>query len=570
MSSIFIDAARFDRVSGFLVPEPSITQWQRLEADPAELDLAASLEAQLADPLWLIGRQWQFAELKAEDAGMPILVHLVGDEGPLSLEGSHDPDELPEVRIEAEPARRVLASIALEAGIDLEDALIEAGAGPAFEKFQEAFPLNLAPLPEDLAGQDLAILLGRNALDANALAEALEQQRGPDGTISNLPQAIDVPSSLASKALAAASAWLDDWQSLLVDPEAPCLWKPERLEYAARLSAATAAGSVPIKAAEYGNGRFDWWAMDVMGKADGSSPVVRIVDTKRIPAAVRFPGMTADRLFEIEPDPVGVIGATTGPTGILTMLLIEYAVAASNDWYQVPLTLSYGSTFQLTGLSIWDSFGVETKVGPSASGADPWSMFTATARRFGDEADSLFLFPAATAHVLEGEAIEEVAFFRDEMANLAWAVEQKLPGLTPAPVRATTNMPLSRTLVDPDTPDAALIYRLQTPLPANWWPLAPEPQPGSANGATIFRLRHLRRLGEPDSGPKAELLQSTGQSLLIEEREVPRSGLLVSRSFQCARDSAGRRRLWLGRRKNAGRGEGSSGLRFDLLDHSGS
>jgi hypothetical protein len=57
----------------------------------------------------------------------------------------------------------------------------------------------------------------------------------------------------------------------------------------------------------------------------------------------------------------------------------------------------------------------------------------------------------------------------------------------------------------------------------------------------------------------------TEPPLRIEEEEVPREGALVERSFQYARWYDGGRLLWLGRRKTFGRGESSSGLRFDFL-----
>jgi hypothetical protein len=54
-----------------------------------------------------------------------------------------------------------------------------------------------------------------------------------------------------------------------------------------------------------------------------------------------------------------------------------------------------------------------------------------------------------------------------------------------------------------------------------------------------------------------------GDRLRIEEEEVPRDGVVVTRRFRLARTSGGETVLWIGRRKEAGQGEGSSGLRFD-------
>jgi len=51
----------------------------------------------------------------------------------------------------------------------------------------------------------------------------------------------------------------------------------------------------------------------------------------------------------------------------------------------------------------------------------------------------------------------------------------------------------------------------------------------------------------------------------LHEEEVPRAGAIVSQSYQRTRWTNGRVIVWLGARKQAGRGEGSSGLAFDRI-----
>jgi hypothetical protein len=55
-------------------------------------------------------------------------------------------------------------------------------------------------------------------------------------------------------------------------------------------------------------------------------------------------------------------------------------------------------------------------------------------------------------------------------------------------------------------------------------------------------------------------------ALALYEEEVPREGARVTRNYQLARWLDGSTHLWMGRRKQVGRGEGSSGLRFDTAD----
>lgn len=57
--------------------------------------------------------------------------------------------------------------------------------------------------------------------------------------------------------------------------------------------------------------------------------------------------------------------------------------------------------------------------------------------------------------------------------------------------------------------------------------------------------------------------------LRLGEEEVPREGAMVERAFRYARWVDGRSLTWLGRRKYGGRGESSSGLRFDSLRRDG-
>ena len=62
---------------------PSATIWSRLEVLPTSSDYAPALAAEIADPLWLMARQWQFNEFSGEDAGSPIDVRLSGNQFPL-------------------------------------------------------------------------------------------------------------------------------------------------------------------------------------------------------------------------------------------------------------------------------------------------------------------------------------------------------------------------------------------------------------------------------------------------------------------------------------------------------
>ena len=99
-------------------------------------------------------------------------------------------------------------------------------------------------------------------------------------------------------------------------------------------------------------------------------------------------------------------------------------------------------------------------------------------------------------------------------------------------------------------------------IPLNWIPLVPQ-----RVGASAIRLRRAavaQRGGVPPAGPLGRILG--GGALSLYEEEVPRAGARIIRTYHYARWTDGSTHLWLGRRKQAGRGEGSGGLRFDVLE----
>src|SRR3954470_9763486 len=97
----------------------SITNWIRLDPSARDADLQSSLQARVADPLWMLARQWQLGERQAEDAGSPVVAHLEGetnelsryrpgrkDQTPAQSVRSFDPQAVPlEALVERESAR---------------------------------------------------------------------------------------------------------------------------------------------------------------------------------------------------------------------------------------------------------------------------------------------------------------------------------------------------------------------------------------------------------------------------------------------------------------------------------
>lgn len=587
MASISISGASIQGADRGVVP--SVTTWSRVEGLPLSADLQPALQAAVADPLWLLCRQWQFLEFAGEDAGTPIEVRIEGERASLSrYRPGADPatpardysgETLPlEVAVESEPTRRRHARLAVEAGVHLQWML---NNGRLNDLFAAAYPLELPPgdVPEaDRDGADWRAVAAVRSLDARRLLVALAPLRDAGGLLTALPPQPVVPDELRARTLDVLRRWIAWYESVVVDPPSSDAWNPTRLEYAFAVSAQTAGGELVLTADEYADGTLDWYSMSAdsgwLGSAQAAQPPETLRPRPLLPSPVEYPGKPADRFWEFEDSSVHFGAIDAGPTDLARMLLVEFGLVYGNDWYVVPLRLPVGSLFRVTGCTVRDTFGVVTALtrARDAEGS-AWSLFQIVG-------DHLFL-PPTLAQPIEGGPIEQVQLCRDEMANLAWGIEQRVQGVSGDPYDRAEEASIQAGLQQIDEPpvDAALVYRLATTVPEHWIPfaavLAAPGGPGPNPVVQLERRAFLRAEadGEPVRiHPKGVLLRSDPDQspdaeppLRIEEEEVPREGVVVGRCFQYARWFDGGSLLWLGRRKYTGRGEGASGLRFDSL-----
>lgn len=506
--------------------KPTITGFARLETSPVSPQLDGGLSAPLADPLWLIGRQWQFNELRGEDAGTPIAVDLdvnaapidrfaPGPQAPLAQARPLADDGLPvEVRVEAEPALATHPRLDGEAGLNLLRRARAAGlAGLVAALRSPAFALDL-PLPEDpqsdTQGQLWHLLLSGRCPSAARLASALAPGRDADGLLAALPAALS-PAGEEGPALAVLRAWLQWLDGLVVEgPGDNPAWRRERFEYAFSLYARGRGGQdVALRADEYTDGRVDWHSF-VAESAAAAAPVPAepppappppLQIRQALPVPVRYPGMPADRYWEFEDARVNFAGLESSPASVVRMVMTEFALAYGNDWFLLPIDLPVGALYDLSGFVVRDSFGVAAPVQASDHAvlpppASPWRMYELTTRgavppQLGD---TLCLADTLTGR-LQGPPLEELLLVRDEMANLAWGIERRVQGSSGEALDRkleADHLALRQRL--PEAPDdPLLVYRLATQVPAHWIPLVPKGSGGAEHFVVTLQRGGMAR-----------------------------------------------------------------------------
>jgi hypothetical protein len=573
MAFQFISTAKYAEMSVLALGDPP--SWTRLEPQSTLGDPRPGIEARVHDPLWLIGRQWQLGEFQGEDAGTPLTVRvttrtrLVDRWAPLGDLGADlvgrpfgkATRDLLEATVEREPAAGRPAGLRAraESGAALLAALDDEDLGDLRATVAAGFPLDLGPGPDgelDPAWTRLARLLKGGALvDGEGLCQAFEAAGG-------LPAAIaPADPGAAAKLLAVLTPWAAWHRAEVVPaPGGEDLWIGERFEYRFRIG----AGPLVLQAPDHRGRAIDWWSFDIADPAirltqpDGApEPDPKALTHVVLATPLRYPGMPADRLWEMEDARVNLGVVEAEPWDLARLLVAEFALTYGSDWLVVPLDVPYGAVIEVDQATYATTFGEHYLVQPTwvASPDGRWRMFSVTAAAGGAGVLDGLLVPPGAVAVQDGPPLEEVLFLRDEMADLVWAVERIVEG------PSGLGRPRSRERDDPRPPEpgpvptAQLDYLLQTAVPARWVPYLPR-----SSGYAAVELVQGRI--SPIALPLGRLLNRPDVQIL-KNAEVPREGVLARRLPSLTRRADGAYLRWITRRVLIGGGEGASGLAFD-------
>jgi hypothetical protein len=364
----------------------------------------------------------------------------------------------------------------------------------------------------------------------------------------------------AAGAAAVAAAWLA-WAA--GDRAAGGAWTTARLEHRFLLRFGHGDDAVVLRATAFGQGSARWhhfeWLEDarVELEGDGELPAAASTADVMLATPLRYPGMPSTRYWQLEEGSVDVSAIEAQPHDLARLCLAEFALVSGDDWLVVPVDGKQGAVNQVESVSVTTTFGETIEIAEAASDRHGrgFRMFEVTSPA-GTALRGVVLPPVAATPLL-GEPVEEIAFIRDETANMAWAVERVVPGRSGDPRQRSAEPQPQRPTPPDDLDPNDVLYELQVPVPRHWIPLVPI---RVAPGVLGLRKGALLDEGEPVL-PLGLLPEPT--PLTFPAEEIPREGITVRAVPALARRRDGSYARWTGHRIRTGRGEGNSGFASD-------
>jgi hypothetical protein len=567
---------------------PSITGYNRLEPVPRSKDPDNSLKADVRDALWMLTRQWQYGEFKGEDAGSPVTALILGEHTPVDRlrlgngdPRAYDPSQPLEATVEAEKLGDSLF-FALQIARYFIRLLKKKSLDTVYtDKFITAYPLSFVIDPNDQDGLQLNLSVQSKLFNGCTLMSDITTPQGSSTKFDNWLQSQGFPSGDQTSLLGLATDLTDWYNRNYFQPANGAVntaWQSAQLEYQFSMASPPESPAQKfLSADQFYGGHLDWYSFDLNSsqtmalKPEPSTPPPVLENlVSFIPAPVSFKGMPSPRYWTMEDGQLDFGKIDASPTGLLHLLMAEFALVYGNDWFMLPYPLKVNTICEIKGLVVTDVFGDNTLVSPAGSGSESnwqrWALFhqadisaQAAANR---TTNHLFYLSPSITQSLQDNPLEEVNFLRDEIAEMVWAVENRVPSQAGKGVSGNA-MALKNTepaAFVPAPGNAAIRYILGTTVPDNWIPFIPVHISGSDT-----EIRFQRAAMPGAKGALGEIISETPAPYYVNEEEIPRAGILVSRNFSRTRWLNGKTFLWIGRTKDAGTGEGWSNLKFDQI-----
>ena len=411
--------------------------WIRLHPESSDDTLATSVQARIHDPLWLLGRQWQFGELRHDGGATPIDVRVEGTSAPLTrLRGGA-----------LDGARR--GSCRDQAGADAARNARRARGG-AGDRTRQPAPPRREPACTCCACCGLPGLDGRapfwveresRSCVPEARSWTTRRASGWRWWSGACPTAPELAAAIRARLAAGAAPRRSPTDEAAV-LRAWLTWAGARFEHARKRAVDVGSGAHGVRVLGRGTGRGRRSGADrarvrrghaSSGTTSSRRPArlaspgrrrrgARSASPRRsISPACRTRASGRSRIRRCVSTSLDVLTNPDDRPSPATLMVLDFALSYSDDWFLVPIALDAWSIFEATTVAVTDVFGDVTLAQPPDG---RWNMFRLDIDA--SRAGAVAAVPGRRAG--RGQSTvrrsRRCTCFADEVANVAWAVER--------------------------------------------------------------------------------------------------------------------------------------------------
>lgn len=595
----------------------------RLEGRTRNGNVTEALRFRIHDPLWMLTRQWQLGEFQGNDAGSAVAVKCRVKQtkmrsftnGVNNKTGDlwQDPLEPQIEGLKHEMTPLVRVESAMHYISILKKELRKNEIASKLSELRKRFPLNCEygatsfdnqPMDVTAALKDVVDYSKKQNCQLASFANAFVG-KAFDGV--KLFEYLSVKGCVHSY-----DKKYVDWFCNNYGIRSKNYWDTKTMRYKCDFN----IGNNTLKCRDYPGGRLSWYSFDESSAKN--TTVNKKSDSKvheyvGIPSLATYNGAPNKRLWEFEDHKV-YLGDSKEMQSQANIVLMQYATMYSNDWMIMPLSVEIGDYVDVQELTVWDTFGFRSTINNQNANGKPvsddvkWQLFThAPADNVSKLDMNGLLLPPVLPSTVEGDAVEEVMFVRDEMANMIWGIETKVQDgcggvidaeklanavagrisdvndMRQTPGKVTVSEPVKGEVDVKRSKQSDFRYLLRTDVPLNWIPFVPQQIPGQyqeiafrrgkmpffiydemKNDGQYYAVRPISRLLNGIVASGTGKIKET--PMYIAEEEILQTGTKLIKNYQRARWFNGKVYNWLGIEKRLDNMQANSGLAFDTLE----
>lgn len=505
-----------------------MTLRHRIEPDARSVqDIDQAALVPLADPAWMLSRQWWTGELAGSDGGTPLRARVTVSTEGLAPADVDPQSVVPSAYLAAQDAAvstREAAALGVRILARMEDeisgltAFIEQG-GDRSGNLREA----LALLSRKRSEMPEAFPL---KIDTPVLRRLPPHQR-VDGAAAReavLKQTPQVQRLLSDN--------IQRW--LRVEGESSAAFSPETARHSAEIE--TATDVIEIQGAR--GPRLHWSEVRGYDVWEEAATETRA----NVPVRLTYAGDAPAAWWGLEETGVAYCSAPAGPSDLGQLLIAAAFAHPGTLGWLVTVDTSANSLLRVGEVVLFDGFGRETTVTRADDGpAVAWK----------DDSAAQWMPMLADAPLLEGAPTDLIAFGVDDTNNIVWVEERIVPDANGRGVHPTAARP-DRSTSDP-------VFALRVPPPSTWHPYLLQ-----ADG-TLLRQSLPRHDGAGALDTVAPVTSLAPDSLALIPQQIPPKGFALQRRWVLGRAPDGSRQVWRVNGAADAKLSGSAGLAHDLV-----